>query len=191
MRLIATRHAETNYNVNDLVNYNPAVDVHLTEHGIKQAKELAEQLKDFKFDVIYISRLGRTKQTAEIINKYHELPLVVNELLDDTRNGFEGQPYSNAKGWRDAQPDPVTARYQDKYESVADMTERAKEFLNFIKTNHKNDETVLVVTSSHIIKQLRMLNGEITLQELLSAPAKHATYYTFEINTENKNARNS
>lgn len=42
MKLIATRHAETNYNIKDLVNYDPSVDVHLTEKGIKQAAELAE-----------------------------------------------------------------------------------------------------------------------------------------------------
>lgn len=191
MKLIATRHAETNYNVNDLVNYDPAVDVYLTEKGIKQAKDLAEQLKDFEFDKLYISRLGRTKQTAEFINEYHNLPLTVNELLDDTRNGFEGRPYGEAKGWRDAQPDPVTARYQNKYESVADMTKRAQKFLDYIKMNHKNDETILAVTSSHVIKQLRMLNGEITMQELLNAPAKHATYYVFNIEAEENNARNS
>lgn len=190
MKLIATRHAETNYNIANLVNYSPDVDVHLTEKGIRQAQKLAEKLKDFDFNAIYISRLGRTKQTAEFINKYHNLPLTVSELLDDARNGFEGRPYSEAKGWRDAQPDPVTARYQNKYESVADMTKRAQKFLDYIKAKHKNDEIILAVTSSHIIKQLRMLNGEITMQELLNAPAKHATYYVFNIEAEENNARN-
>ena len=182
MKLIATRHAETNYNVQDLVNYDPAIDVHLTERGIKQAEELAEQLKDFDFDAIYISQLKRTQQTAEFINKYHNKPLTANELLNDTKNGFEGRPYDEAKGWRDAQPDPVSARYLDKYESVADMTARVQKFLDYLRRHHQDDETILIVTSSHLIKQLRMLNGEITMQELLEAPAKHATYYEFEIN---------
>ncbi len=181
MKLIATRHAETNYNVKDLVNYDPEIDVHLTDKGIKQAEDLAEQLKDFKFDKIYISRLKRTRQTADVINRYHGQDLIVNELLDDTRNGFEGRPYSEAKGWRDAQSDPISARYLDKYESVSDMTERVREFLDYLKRHHKDDETILIVTSSHVIKQLRMLNGEITMQELLNVPAKHATYYIFEI----------
>lgn len=47
MKLIATRHAETNYNIKDLVNYDPTVNVFLTENGIKQAENLAEQLKRF------------------------------------------------------------------------------------------------------------------------------------------------
>ena len=186
MKLIATRHAETNYNVKDLVNYDPNVDVHLTEKGVKQAEDLAEQLKDFNFDAVYISRLKRTKQTAEIINRYHGLDLVVNELLDDTRNGFEGRPYSEAKGWRDSQPDPVNARYLNKYESVGDMTNRVCEFLEYLKQHHRDDETILIITSSHLIKQLRMLNGEITMQELLDAPAKHATYYEFDVSKEAK-----
>jgi len=181
MKLIATRHAETNYNVKDLVNYDPAVDVHLTEKGINQAKDLAKQLKKFKFDAIYTSRLKRTKQTADFINQYHHQNLITNELLDDTKNGFEGRPYSEAKGWRDSQPDPVSARYMDKYESVNDMTVRVQQFINYLKQHHQDDETILIVTSSHIIKQLRMLNGDITMQELLNAPAKHATYYKFDI----------
>ncbi len=181
MKLIATRHAETNYNVKNLVNYDPAVDVHLTEKGINQAEDLAKQLKDFQFDAIYTSRLKRTKQTADIINQYHHHNLIESELLDDTRNGFEGKPYSEAKGWRDSQPDPASARYMDKYESVNDMTARVQDFIKFLKQQHQDNETILIVTSSHIIKQLRMLNGEITMQELLSAPAKHATYYEFTI----------
>lgn len=184
MKLIATRHAETNYNVKDLVNYDPNVDVRLTKNGVKQAEDLAEQLKDFNFDAVYISRLKRTKQTADIINRYHGLDLMENELLDDTRNGFEGRPYSEAKGWRDSQPDPVNARYMNKYESVGDMTNRVREFLEYLKKHHQDDETILIVTSSHLIKQLRMLNGEITMQELLDAPAKHATYYEFDIDKE-------
>ena len=165
----------------DLVNYDPAVDVHLTKRGIKQAEELAEQLKNFTFDAIYVSRLPRTRQTAEIINRYHKQPLLVNELLDDTRNGFEGRHYGEAKGWRDSQPDPVSARYMNKYESVSDMTARVQKFLDYLRTHHGDNETILIVTSSHLIKQLRMLNGEITIQELLNAPAKHATYYEFKI----------
>lgn len=184
MKLIATRHAETNYNIKDLVNYDPAIDVHLTSDGIRQAEDLAKQLRDFKFDAIYISRLKRTKQTADILNRYHGLDLIVNELLDDTRNGFEGRPYGDAKGWRDMQDDPVNARYMGRYESVADMTRRVQRFLEYVKEHHDDKEMILVVTSSHIIKQLRMLNGEITMQELLDAPARHATYYMFDIEEE-------
>lgn len=181
MKLIATRHAETNYNVKGLVNYDPEVDVHLTNKGREQAKELAEQLKDFKFDAIYISRLRRTKQTADAINRYHKQKLIVNDLLDDTRNGFEGRLVSEVKAWRNAQPDPITARYQNKYESVSDMTNRVRKFLNYLKQHHKSNDTILIVTSSHLIKQLRALDEQIDIQELLGQQAKHATYYTFEI----------
>lgn len=181
MKLIATRHAETNYNVKDLVNYDPTIDVHLTEKGINQAEDLAKQLKDFKFNAIYTSKLKRTKQTANIINQYHNQTLITNELLDDTRNGFEGRSYSEAKGWRDSQPDLTSARYMDKYESVNDMTNRVQQFINYLKQRHRDNETILIVTSSHLIKQLRMLHGEITMQELLNTPAKHATYYEFDI----------
>ena len=164
-----------------LVNYDPAVDVHLTEAGVKQAEALAQELKDVHFDAIYVSRLKRTRQTAEIINRYHHLKLVEEALLDDIRNGFEGKKVSEAKKWRDAQSDPIVARYQNKYESVNDMTDRARAFLEKIKGEHQDDETILVVTSSHMIKQLRMLNNEITLEELIGPAAKYASCYIFDV----------
>ncbi len=69
----------------------------------------------------------------------------------------------------------------DKYESVNDMTNRVQQFINYLKQRHRDNETILIVTSSHLIKQLRMLHGEITMQELLNTPAKHAAYYEFDI----------
>ena len=68
MKLYLARHAETNYNIAKLANADPNIDVHLTEHGIEQAENLAELLKDVDYDIVYISELPRTRQTAEIIN---------------------------------------------------------------------------------------------------------------------------
>ena len=181
MKIVAARHAETNYNALGLINYDPAVDVYLTDTGIAQAEELAKELKDFHFDAIYVSRLKRTKQTAKIINYYHNLNLIEDALLDDIRNGFEGKAAQEAKNWRSAQPDPAAARYSREYESVNDMTKRARAFLEKIKNGHAADATILVVTSSHLIKQFKLLNGDMSLDELLGTRAKNASYYVFEI----------
>jgi probable phosphoglycerate mutase len=88
------RHGETNYNELGLCNSDPEVDVHLTDVGQEQARELAKKLKDVSIDQIYVSRLRRTKQTADIVNQYHSAPISVDARLDDTKSGYENDYFS-------------------------------------------------------------------------------------------------
>ena len=71
MKLYIARHGQTNYNEQGLCNSDPAVDVYITENGVKQAENLAEKLKNVQIGQMFVSELKRTKQTAEIVNKHH------------------------------------------------------------------------------------------------------------------------
>jgi probable phosphoglycerate mutase len=178
MRLIVVRHAETNYNVEGLVNYDPLIDVHLTEKGIKQAKELAEVLKDTTIDLIITSRLKRTKQTAEILNRYHNAPVIEDCRLDDTYNGYEGKKVAELKAFRDSYYDPVNAKKSDEWESVRDVNARIRNFLDDIKK--RPEQTILIVTSSHPIKHFRIINENRPIEEALAGHYPNAKPY--EIN---------
>lgn len=48
----------------------------LNTTGTKQAKDIAEQLKDVHFDAIISSNKQRALQTAHAINTHHQLPIV-------------------------------------------------------------------------------------------------------------------
>jgi len=149
VRLYLARHTETNYNVRHLVNSDPAVNVHLTKKGIQEAKHLAEKLSKVNFEAIYISELPRTRQTAEFINQYHHLPLIVDDRINDNATGFEGRPTkeymeafkNSANGWREAFNDG---------ESLEDAKNRVVEFLAMLKKTGYN--SVLIVTSGFIIE---------------------------------------
>ena len=78
MKVVVVRHGQTNYNVVGLYNVDPTVDVFLTKVGIGEAKQLAEQFKNEPFDAIFVSELPRTRQTAEYINQFHNLPILVD-----------------------------------------------------------------------------------------------------------------
>ena len=54
MKLVFIRHAEPDY-INDS----------LTEKGKREAQCLAQYLKDWKIDEIFVSPLGRARRTAE------------------------------------------------------------------------------------------------------------------------------
>ena len=70
MRLILTRHGETEENVAG-ISQGQLLPGKLTDKGIEQAKKLASRLKDEKVDAIYSSDLARSADTAKIIAKYH------------------------------------------------------------------------------------------------------------------------
>lgn len=95
MQLYLMRHGQTNYNLLGLCNDDPRVDVHLTETGRQQAQSAAAALREMPLDRILISELPRTRQTAEIINHYHQVPIEVVPALNDIRSGFEGRPVAD------------------------------------------------------------------------------------------------
>lgn len=95
MKITVVRHGQTNYNVAGLHNSDPSIDVHLTNNGIDEAKQVALKLKDEPFDALFVSELPRTRQTAEYINEYHKLPILVDARLNDINTGFEGGQFHN------------------------------------------------------------------------------------------------
>ncbi|MEJ2449637.1 MAG: histidine phosphatase family protein [Gammaproteobacteria bacterium] len=94
MQILFMRHGQTNYNLFGLCNDDPGRDVYLTTTGIAQAEAAAERLRQTPLDMIVTSELPRTRQTAEIVNRYHQLELRQHPALNDIRSGFDGQPVS-------------------------------------------------------------------------------------------------
>lgn len=171
-KLTIVRHGETNYNLKHLMNYNPSIDVHLTPHGITQAKALAEQLRDEPFDVIFVSELPRTHQTAHYINQYHHLPITIDQRLNDIANGFEGRTDSEFHTLRDASPDPFTYRYGN-FESSQDVYRRTASFLSTLATSSYHN--ILIVTSRHNLRHFRHLLDHLDQRRSLNSDVANAT----------------
>ena len=89
MILYVTRHGETAYNVQK--RYTGSTDIPLNMRGIQQAEELANKLSDIIFDVIVSSPLLRAKQTAEIIQKAYNVPIIIIDEFSEINVGiYEG-----------------------------------------------------------------------------------------------------
>ncbi len=80
MRLILVRHAESKANAEG-INQGQKIDTSLSKLGIRQAKQVAQRLKDEKIDIIYSSDLKRAKETSEQINKFHKLKIIYDKRL--------------------------------------------------------------------------------------------------------------
>lgn len=168
MKLYVARHGQTNYNVLGLCNEDPKKDVHLTPLGIKQSEELAEKLRDKKIDLIIVSELPRTRETAEIVNKYHKAPILVDKRINDRKTGFEGRPVSE---FREAvEPDPLRLKFGDG-ESFLEEKERVFSFLEDLKKLGAN--TVLVVTHSEPIQIINGYFRKLSDEEMLDTKIKN------------------
>lgn len=92
MELILVRHGETSWNRERRVQ--GITDLDLNEEGVRQARLLAASLKGQPIEAIYTSPLKRARQTAEIINIYHGVPIHEDRRLREMDQGvFEGLSY--------------------------------------------------------------------------------------------------
>jgi broad specificity phosphatase PhoE len=93
MRLfLACRHGQSLFNVDKVVNGDPALDRGLSEQGIEEAERLAGQLAGLPLELVAVSPFPRALQTANIALAGRDVPHLVDEELGDVRIGeLEGE----------------------------------------------------------------------------------------------------
>lgn len=142
MRVLIIRHGQTDWNKQRLLQGTK--DIPLNELGISQAAEARKALKKEKIDVVFCSPLIRTRQTAEVILKGRDVPVIYDERIVERRFGVaEGRSTAeidfNAT-WVPGQP-PM----YEGMETFEMLLERISGFFDDIYEKYK-DKTVLVVT---------------------------------------------
>lgn len=147
MQLFFMRHGQTNYNQLGLCNGDPARDVHLTEAGKKQARQAAEQLKNHRLDLILVSELPRTRQTAAIINRYHQVEIRSHPGINDIRSGFEDRPVTEYQAAIAA--DRLHSSFNGG-ESVLEHKQRVVDFLVWLQ--EQAYDAVLVVAHEETLR---------------------------------------
>lgn len=102
MNIYVTRHGETDWNkklisekegkqLNGLIATDDD-NIELNDNGIKQAKDIKEKIKNKKIDLIICSPLTRARQTARIINKNRNIPIIYDTQISVREFGeFKGK----------------------------------------------------------------------------------------------------
>lgn len=107
-----TRHGSTEYNDQDLLQGR--IDNTLSERGVREAELLSGRLRRETIDVIFHSPLTRARQTAEIINRHHQVELKpVTAFIEIDMGTWEGLNFldvvkENPKIYHDWLIDPET-----------------------------------------------------------------------------------
>jgi broad specificity phosphatase PhoE len=173
---VIARHGESTLNLENRVNGDPSVPVHLTEKGRDEARLLGRQIAHVPFELCVHTRFSRTRETAELALARRGVPFDEVPGLDDIDIGeLEGQTIDEYHTWkrahtrRDPFPggeslDDAARRYADAFEGLLERPER----------------TILVV--AHEIPLRYALNGADGSGDL-DRPAHHmanATPYLFD-----------
>lgn len=87
-----TRHGATPYNDKDLLQ--GMIDISLSEKGLEQSRKLADRLKNETIDMIYHSPLTRAKETAEEVNRFHNVPMeAIDGFVEMDMGEWEGRNF--------------------------------------------------------------------------------------------------
>ena len=187
--LYLVRHGESVYNAEGRIQGHQ--DVGLSELGIRQAELIADRLASVEFDAVYSSDLVRASATAEIIAARHDLPVQTTPLLREamlgvieglTRAEVDERYPAGVHIWRER---PLSARPPGA-ESVVDLIERARAFLEETLPKHPDGSRLLIVghggslrgviiagldLSAEFYHRMHFSNANLSIIELGERPA--------------------
>jgi len=176
MQLFVMRHGQTNYNLQGLCNADPAQDVHLTDEGRQQAQRAAEDLHDQNLELILVSELPRTQQTAAIVNQYHQVEIRIEPAINDIRSGFEDRPVEDYQSAIAA--DRLHRKFNDG-ESLLEHKLRIVEFLAGLQ--HLPYDSILVVAHEETLRVITAYFKDLPDDTMLDLHFNNAEVLQFHL----------
>lgn len=150
MKILVTRHGQTNWNV--LKKVQGQTDIELNDIGRQQAEETGELIRNEKIDLIITSSLKRAKETAEIINKNFKVTIIEDNRLMERKFGkSEGLTKNDIKMLKESNPELNDVWNYNRnidfgdMEKMQDFCNRIYNFLDDITKNYK-EKNILLVT---------------------------------------------
>ena len=171
MKIVLVRHGQTEENFEgNICGLNNEM---MNDTGRRQCQRLKEKLKDIKFDFCYMSPLIRCVESAIILvgDRVETAPdkrLIdrdMKDLVGKSRDDINEEDYWN-----------LECR---EVETVEEMFERCKSFLDYIKEKHK-DESIVVVTHGSIYRVLRHIILNHDMNNLYDGIIPNCHYEEFE-----------
>jgi broad specificity phosphatase PhoE len=177
MRLfLVARHGQSLFNVDRIVNGDPAFDRGLSEQGIEEAERLGGQLAAIRLDLVAVSPFPRALQTADIALAGREVPHLVDKELGDVRIGeLEG------KSLDDYRATPAHSNRKERFPGGESLDEAALRYAGVFEGLLAREEAVTLVVC-HEIPVRYLVNAAAGSGEL-NGPVSfiaNATPYLFD-----------
>lgn len=168
MRLILTRHGETEWNL--VHRTQGRTDTDLTETGREQARRISKRLAGLEFECVYTSPLRRARDTAEIIAQTRAVPVIDDPSLMEMAFGeWEGLTFTQIG---ETFPDELSVWSSTPHfcnipggEPFAQLVARCAEFLRRAEESHK-DGIIAAVSHSVPTKVIAALSLGVPMEKL-------------------------
>jgi isoleucyl-tRNA synthetase len=149
------RHGEADHNVKNIASDTNDVPSHLTEKGKAQIKKVAEQLKDKKIDLVFVSPLIRTQETCQIIKDTLNLDdeqISTDERIREDQTGFNGKSIDLYRNFFKDSYEKFNKKHGDG-ETLYDLRRRVGEFIYDIDSKYQG-KSILIISHEYPIWML-------------------------------------
>lgn len=168
MNIYVLRHGQTDYNVQG--KFQGQVDIPINETGKKQAKQIAQELKNITFDVIFSSPLKRSIQTAKIVTNSDII--IDNRLIERSFGKLEGEYSIN--------------NYEERLdefqiESIEHLNKRVYEFINEIIEKYKYCNNILLTTHACVAEIINNYFNHINNAKQIINTLENGKYRVYSV----------
>ena len=170
--LFFIRHGRTAWNEEG--RFQGHLNSELNDIGLEQASALGKRFADAGFAHVYSSDLGRARQTAEALTKFHSVSIVEETALRERCMGvFQGLTGTeiirdHGASWKLFKEKDPDYRMPEG-ESINDVLARAHGFLEHVRTEHAGQRVAAVTHGGWIRVVLKDLLG---MEQNRAAPFK-------------------
>ena len=181
------RHGQTDFNLQK--RFTGWLQSTLTEEGLKQAKQLGEQLKSKTIDISITPNLSRCQNTMAEVLIFHpecQVKLIDDRILERNYGDLGGQFHQAIidqygqdqfnkwhRGWSDRPP---------AGESYADVEIRLSDFIKDLKEKYTGStQNIAICGSSNSIRLFRKIIENATIEETVSWTIPYDQFYEYNI----------
>ncbi len=176
MKVYFVRHGQSNYNIKNICNSDPKKRVYLTGLGKRQIQDVRKRLRKEKIEVMFVSEFPRTRESANIVNKNRNVPIIIDKRINDRKTGFEGKSYFDFIKFIEKDPFRIKPKGG---ESFQEEKKRVFSFLgDLIKINYS---VILVVAHEEIIKIVKGYFDRLSEEEMWGVRVENGQVMEFDI----------
>jgi broad specificity phosphatase PhoE len=140
--LLLARHGQSLFNVDRVVNGDPALDRGLSPLGMEEAHKLHGQIAAVSIDLCVVSEFPRAQQTARLaLEGRDDMPLDVDADLNDIRIGeLEGQTLDDYREWK------LAHKHSDPFPGGESLDDAAHRYAAaYERLLRRDEDTILCV----------------------------------------------
>ena len=160
------RHGQADHNIQNVASDSNDVLSRLTEEGRKQIDSIANSIKNKNIDLVYVSPLIRTQETAQIIKDILNLKedqIIIDERIREVQTGFDGRSIYEYRSYFKDNLEKFEKKH-DKGETLQHLKNRVGEFIYDIESKHSN-KNILIVSHEYVIWMLHSIRDGLTPQQ--------------------------